>query len=194
MGQIQRCLERGTVNARNKVGSGGVDAMLLSVDVGSLTAFDPKGDLNGISQRRKRWKRSFASYLTGKGVTDDKQKRALLLHAAGVDAQIYFTMVSEEEIFSFNTTMKALDEYFVPKSTVPFERHFFKQIAQASYETVDQFVCRLQQGAASCDFGVLQDDYVHHQVIDKCYLSHLGLKFLGQETVTLDCLLGAGSR
>ena len=188
MGQIQRCLERGTVNASNKVGSGGVDAMLLSVDVGSLTAFDPKGDLNGISQRRKRWKRSFASYLTGKGVTDDKQKRALLLHAAGVDAQIYFTMVSEEEIFSFNTTMKALDEYFVPKSTVPFERHFFKPIAQASYETVDQFVCRLQQGAASCDFGVLQDDYIHHQVIDKCYLSHLGLKFLGQESTSGLCL------
>ena len=69
-----------------------------------------------------------------------------------------------------------------------------KQIVQASYETVDQFVCRLQQGAASYDFGVLQDDYVHHQVIDKCYLSNLGLKFLGQETVTLDCLLGAGSR
>ena len=194
MGQIQRCLEVGAVNARTKVGSGSVDAMLLSMDVESLTAFDPKGDLNGISQRWKRWKRSFASYLTGKGVTDDKQKRALLLHAAGVDAQIYFTMVSEEEIFSFNTTMKALDDYFVPKSTVPFERHFFKQIAQASYETVDQFVCRLQQGAASCDFGVLQDDYIHHQVIDKCYLSHLGLKFLGQETVTLDCLLGAGSR
>ena len=129
------------MNASNKVGSGGVDDMMLLVDVGSLTAFDPKGDLNGISQR---WKRSFASYLTGKGVTDDKQKRALLLHATGVDVQIYFTMVSEEEIFSFNTTMKALDDCFVPKSTVPFERHFFKQIAQASYETVDQFVCRLQ--------------------------------------------------
>ena len=149
------------MNASNKVGSGGVDAMMLLVDVGSLTAFDPKGDLNGISQRWKRWKRSFPSYLTGKGVTDDKQKRALLLHAARVDVQIYFTMVSEEEIFSFTTTMKALDCYFVPKSTVPFERHFFKQIAQASYETVDQFVCRLQQGAASCDFGVLQDDYIH---------------------------------
>ena len=39
------------MNASNKVGSGGVDAMMLLVDVGSLTAFDPKGDLNGISQR-----------------------------------------------------------------------------------------------------------------------------------------------
>ena len=54
-------------------------------------------------------------------------------------------------------------------------------------------MCRLQQGAVSCDFGVLQDDYIH-PVIDKCFLTHLGLKFLGQETVTLDCLLGAGSR
>ena len=52
----------------------------------------------------------FCIYLTGKGVTDDKQKRALLLQAAGVDVQIYFTMVNEEEIFSFTTTMKALDD------------------------------------------------------------------------------------
>ena len=51
--------------------------------------------------------------------------------------------------------MKALDDYFVRKSTVPFERHCFKQIAQASDETVDQFVCRLQLRAGSCDFGVL---------------------------------------
>ena len=77
------------MNASNKVGSGGVDAIMLLLDVGSLTAFDPKGDLNGISQRWKRWKRSFASYLTGKQVTDEGQKRALLLHAAGVNVQIF---------------------------------------------------------------------------------------------------------
>ena len=72
LGQIHRCLEGDTVNASNKVGSGGVDTMMLLVDVGSLMAFDPKGDLNVISQRQNRWKRSFASYLTRKGVTDVK--------------------------------------------------------------------------------------------------------------------------
>ena len=91
--------------------------------------------------------------------------------------QIYFTTVSEEGIFSFTNTMIPLDDYFVPKSIVPFERNLFRQIAQASDETVDQFVCRPQQQAASCDFVVLQDDYIHHQVIDKCCLSHLRLKF-----------------
>lgn len=85
-------------------------------------------------------------------------------------------MVSDEDILSFTNTMKALDDYFVRKSTVPFERHLFRQIVQASDETVDQFVCRLQQRAASCDFRVLQDDYTRHQVIDellKSFMSHV---------------------
>ena len=68
----------------NGEGSGGVSVM-LSVDVGSLAAFDTKGDPNGINQWWKKWRRSFGLYLTGKGVTDDKQNRALLLHAAGID-------------------------------------------------------------------------------------------------------------
>ena len=65
-----------------------------------------------------------------------------------------------------------------------------RQIAQAGDETVDQFVCRLLQRAASCDFGIREDDYIRDQVIDKCYSSHLRRRFLEQEgSVTLDCLL-----
>ena len=182
--------ESGTATASDGAGTGGV-SVLLSVDVGSLAVFDPKGDPNGISQRWKKWKRSFGLYLAGKGVVDDGQKRALLLHAAGVDVQeIYFTLVSEEEGATFAETMKVLDDYFIPKSKVPFERHLFRQIAQDGNETVDQFVCRLRQREASCDFGVLEDDYIRDQVIDKCYSSHLRRKFLEQEgSVTLDCLL-----
>ena len=62
-----------TTLASSDEGSCGVPVM-LSVDVGSLTAFDTKGDLNGISQGWKKWRGSFGLYLTGKGVTDDKQK------------------------------------------------------------------------------------------------------------------------
>ena len=180
-----------TALASNDERSGGV-SLMLSVNVGSLAAFNTKGNPNGISQRWKKWRRSFGLYLTGKGVTGDKQKRALLLDAAGVDFQeIYFTLVSEEESATFAETMKVLDDYFVPKSNKLFERHLFRQIAQASDETVHQFVCRLRQRAASCDFGVREDDYILDQVIiDKHYSSHLRRKFLEQEgSVTLDCLL-----
>ena len=91
--------------------------MLLSIDVSSLVVFDPKGDLNDISQWWKKWKRSFGLYLAGKGMMDDGQKRTLLLHAAGVDVQVIsFTFVKGEEGAMFAETMKVLDDNFIPKS------------------------------------------------------------------------------
>ena len=109
----------------------------------------------------------------------------------GVDVrEIYFMLVNEGESATFSKMMRVLDDYFVSKSNVPFKRHLFRQIAQAGDEMVDQFVCRLQQWAVSCDFGVLEDEHVHDQVIDKCHSSHLRHKFLEQEgSVTLDSLL-----
>ena len=66
-------------------------SVMVSLDVDSLVSFDTKGDPHGFNQRWRKWKRSFKLFLTGKGVTDDAQQRALLLHAAGVDVQeIYF--------------------------------------------------------------------------------------------------------
>ena len=151
--------ESGVTEQSNGAVSSG-SSVMVSLDVGSLVSFDTKGDPRGISQRWKKWKRSFKLYLAGKGVTDDAQKRALFLHAAGVDVQeIYFTLVGEDEITTFEDTMKELDDYFVPKANVPFERHLFRQISQASDETADQFVCKLRQRAASCDFGESEDDY-----------------------------------
>ncbi|PFX12923.1 Uncharacterized protein K02A2.6 [Stylophora pistillata] len=75
-------------------------------------------------------------------------------------------------------------------SNIPFERHLLRQISQDSGETVDQFVCRLRQRAATCEFGINEDDYILDQLIDKCYSSHLHRKFLEKEgTVTLGDLL-----
>ena len=54
----------------------------------------------------------------------------------------------------------------------------------------DQFVCRLRQRAISYEFGAGEDDYIHDQVIDKCYSNHLRQKFLEKErALTLDDLL-----
>ena len=163
----------------------------VTLDVGSLEAFNPKGDPHGLSQRWKRWKRAFNLYVSGKGVTNDLQKRSLLLHVAGMEVQeVYFTLVGEDTIATFQDTLKVLDDYFIPKANVPFERHLFRQIAQENSETVDQFVCRLRQRSVSCDFGEQEDDYIRDQVIDKCCSSHMRRKFLEKEgTLTLEDLL-----
>ncbi|PFX23119.1 Transposon Tf2-6 polyprotein [Stylophora pistillata] len=163
----------------------------VALDVSGLEPFNPKEEAHNLSQRWKRWKRAFDLYVTGKGVSNDAQKRALLLHVAGMDVQeIYFTLAGDGEDVSFQATLRVLDNYFFPKSNVPFERHLFRQISQESRETVDQFVCRLHQRAATCEFGVNEDDYIRDQLIDKCYSSHLRRKFLEKEgTVTLGDLL-----
>ncbi|KAL9974552.1 hypothetical protein ACROYT_G011601 [Oculina patagonica] len=67
------------------------------LDVGCLEPFNPKVEPQNLNQRWKRWKRAFDLYVTGKGVTEDAQKRALFLHVAGMDVQeIYFTLAGEQ--------------------------------------------------------------------------------------------------
>ena len=57
-----------------------------------------------------------------------------------------------------------------------------------SDETVDQFALKPRQRAVSCDFGVLEDDYIRDQVIDKCYSSHLRAKVLFLLVKPIVCL------
>ena len=57
-----------------------------------------------------------------------------------------------------------------------------------SDETVDQFVLKTRQRAVSCDFGVLEDDYIRDQVIDKCYSNHLRAKVLFLLVKPIVCL------
>ena len=171
-------------------GVGGSPA-LVPLDLGSLKEFDTKENPNGISQRWKKWKRAFNLYLLGRGVTVDSQKQALLLHVAGLEVQdIYYTLVGDEAVDGYEATIKVLDDYFIPKSNVSFERHLFRQIVQKSDETVDQFACRLKQQAVNCGFGDQEDDYIRDQLIDKCYSNHLQRKFLEKTgSVKLDDLL-----
>ena len=126
----------------------------LATEVRNLPCFNPREDPNTLSVRWKRWKRSFELYLLAKGVSCDRQKVALLLHTAGTELQeLYYTLAAtEEELKPFKDVIKILDEYFVPKVNVPFERHVFRQMEQQNGEKVDQFVCRLRQKAITRDF------------------------------------------
>ena len=105
--------------------------------------------------------------------------------------EIYFTLAADAESTTFEEMVKVLDDYFVPKANVPFDKHLFQQIVQESEETINQFVCRLRERAINWEFGENENDYIHDQVIDKCYSSKLRRKFLEKEgALTLDDLLG----
>ena len=56
--------------------------------------FDPISDPTSISQRWKKWKRRFETYLVALNIKDDTQKRALLLYQAGEATQDIFDTLS----------------------------------------------------------------------------------------------------
>ena len=158
----------------------------VQLEVGSLQCFDPKGDATTLSSRWKKWRRAFHLYVTSKGVTDGAQKVALLLHTGGLELQeIYYTLVADDVVQTFDAALKTLDDYFVPKSHAPYERLMFRRLEQAHGENVDQFVCRLRQKAASCEFSDV-DEAIRDQLIEKCRDDGLRRKFLEKPgTVTL---------
>ena len=156
-------------------------ALLLS-NIGCLAPFNTEGvDHHALSQVWKKWLRSFQILLDARGAENHLQKKQLLLHSAGIQVQeIYFSSVTDEVHANnnFDQTINLLDNYFIPRANVPFERHLFRQEGQKSDETVDQFVCRLKQRASTCEFGNNLNEQIRDQVVEKCCSTTLRKKLL----------------
>ena len=64
---------------------------------------------------------------------DSKRKKALLLHHAGTDVHdIYFAIPGADDLSQdedpYVKTVKVLDDYFLPKVNVSYERHKFHSL------------------------------------------------------------------
>lgn len=116
------------------------EARPVITDVGGIPKFDTNGDINLMGPRWNRWKCGFELFAVGKGVVDPEQKKALLLHTAGISVQdIYFTLqIAEpgEEETVYDVTVRALDTHFTPQVNSAFERSQFRAMTQTSSENV----------------------------------------------------------
>jgi hypothetical protein len=158
--------------------------MAHKVNVAPLPPFDPASDPSSLGQRWKTWKRRFETFLVAVNVTDDKQKRALLLYQAGQDTQELFdTLTDTGEDYA--TAIGKLDAYFAPKKNVDFETFQFRQAAQEDGETVDQFVARLRKLAVTCEFSDT-DKELKAAIIQHCQSKHLRRYALREDDLTLD--------
>ena len=155
-------------------------------EVRSLPCFEPRAEPHTSSVRWKRWKSSFDLYVLAKGIVEDRQKVALLLHTAGQEVQDFYDTLAgpREELRDYKDVVELLDSYFVPKVNVPFKRHVFRQMEQQSHEKVHQFVCRLRQKALTCEFTNV-DETIRDQLIEKCRDGRLRRKFLEKSNATL---------
>lgn len=162
-------------------------AVRLDGEIGGIPHFDCTGEPTSIGVRWKKWRRAFEFFVEGKGVTNPKQKKSLLLHCGGMALQdVYSTLPPaaepEEDENVYTVAMDQLDQYFTPQVNVPYERHMFRSLTQEPSESIDQFVTRLLQKADFCDFGDKRDENIRDQVIEKCSSNRLRTKLLERGT------------
>ena len=123
---------------------------------------------------------------------NDAQKKALLLHTAGIEVQeLYETLkdtgtdtFEEDTATQYEKTVRTLNAYFVTKLNEPYERHVFRSMTEQDEETVDQFIARLRKQEQNCNFNTPDVD-IRDKVIDKCRSSVLRRKLLGKENLNL---------
>ena len=64
--------------------------MAKSIDISCPLKFNAQGDPNSLGVRWNKWQNSFNIYILAAAVTDNNQKRALLLHCARDEVQEIF--------------------------------------------------------------------------------------------------------
>ena len=158
--------------------------MALRPDVTLLPPLDPVGDPTSLNQCWKTWKKRFETYLIALNITEDEQKRALLLYQAG--QAIFETLTETGE--DYKTALAKLDEYFLPKKNVDYKTFQFQQATKKSDETVYQFVTRLRKLAKHCKFTDLSRD-LKLAVIQNCTSKCLRRYALRKEDMTLDKIM-----
>ena len=128
-------------------------------------------------------------YIDSRGITQAGQKKALLLHSAGMEVQDLFETLADpgvpegeaDDANAYQKTVRTLDAHLIPQVNIPYERHQFRQIKQEGSETMDQFITRLQHQANNCNF-TNKEETIRDQVIDTCRSKHLRRKLLQQGT------------
>ena len=157
--------------------------MAKALPVTVLEPFNLHADNSSVGIRWERWMKSFQYYVTGSGITDKAQKRALLLHLVGTDVQeIFETLENSGDDKDFDQAVLILNQYFKPKKNVSFERHKFTSELQSSNETVQDYVTRLKYMSLSCEFPD-KDERIRDQVVDKCNSNVMRRKFLQEKVL-----------
>ena len=111
-------------------------ALATQITVPGVHPFHPHGDPNKIAQTWDKWKKSFQYFLDASGITNDKRKKAMLLHMAGPETQeVFDTLIPAND--TYDKALEALTSHFSVKKNVPFERNVFHQTKQKAGESVE---------------------------------------------------------
>ena len=82
--------------------------------------------------------------------------------------------------------MSALEDYFLPKRNVVYERYVFNSCIQTPEETVDGYVNRLRKLASSCQFGTLTEEMIRDRLVIGIQDTGTKARLLREKDLSLD--------
>ena len=130
--------------------------------------FDVIGEPETLKGRWERWLQDFELFCAASGVSNDAQKRALLLHCSGEGIRdIYHTKTETErgKDDNYAKLKDCLNDQFKLRKCTPLARQNFLKCEPSSGETVDQYVTRLKTLAKDCEFGDTADNHVRDRLL-----------------------------
>ena len=148
-----------------------------------------ENEASSLSQRWSKWRRGFEIYIIASAVTDNTQRKALLLHFAGEQVQELFGTFPDHNKFTYDESLQVLNDYFEPKKNLIYERYLFKSCKQSMNESTDQYATRLRKLSETCDFKTLVEEEVRDQIVTFCFNSSMRRRFLREVNLTLENLL-----
>ena len=135
----------------------------------------------------RTWKDDLDLFLLASGVSNDTQKKALLLHLGGKDIkEIYRSLQNSSD--KYEDVIDKLDNHFQPKKNVTYERYLFKQEKQHKDESASSYVTRLRRIAETCEYSDTDTEIRDHFIVT-CVSSTLKRKLLQESDLTLQKLL-----
>ena len=103
-----------------------------------------------------------------------QRRRALMLHLVGPDVQYYFPYPANTgDVKDYRKAVDALNAYFAPKVDTMYARHCFRQLTQASVETIRQFATRLRRASKDCDYVEDTDNQIRDEILCKCTSTYI---------------------
>ncbi|XP_078495184.1 uncharacterized protein LOC144749994 [Ciona intestinalis] len=139
--------------------------------------------------RWEHWVERLNNFFVVKGITENKVKRANLLHYAGDEVfSIFKSLPDTVDAESYDQAIATLNQHFTDKKNVDYERVTFRETKQEEDETMKQFHSRLRKLSKNCDFHSA-DDEIKTQIISRCRNHKIRQRALETQQLTLINLL-----
>jgi len=148
-------------------------------------AMNMKGD---VASNWKFFKEQWQNYEVASGLAQKEANVRLATLTVVTDKDCYEILQrlpDSESKTMVEETLTALEQYFIPKRNVTYERFVFNNCHQGTRETVDEYVTKLHSLNSTCEFGALTDDLISDRLLLGTKLDQVRPKLLSEADLTL---------